>query len=144
MGPTTHSFLRQLADDVQIVALEETHVAEEGIPRWCGVLQADGWKLAATPGFATGRSEKGVHGGEWVLSRLSVATTTFEGQRMFWNSRGDTPFFGFCPMVVHLRAGNLEVISLYWLPGEGICGANLERERAVSRFVQSLADPWVI
>ena len=120
MGPTVHRFLRRLSDQFSVLALAETHVAEEGIPRWREVLRADGYRLAATPGVSTGRSEKGVHGGEWVLSRLSVAATTFEGQRQYWAAREDTPFYGFCPMVVHLRAGNIVVISLYWLPGEGL------------------------
>ena len=96
MGPTAHRFLRQLSDKCSVVALAETHVAEEGIPRWREVLRADGFRLAATPGFSTGRSEQGVHGGEWVLSRLSVAATTFEGQRQYWSTCGDTPFYGFC------------------------------------------------
>ena len=143
MGPTAHDFLRQLDDEVDIVALVETHVVEEQLPKWRGVLQADGWKLAATPGVFTKRSAAGSHGGEWVLSRLGRATTTFEGQRRFWKT-GDPLFYGFCPMVVHLRAGNLVLISLYWLPGEGLEGDNLDRVRSVSRFVQTLADPWII
>ena len=143
-GPTAHDFVRKLGSEYQIVALAETHVTGEGIPQWRGVLQADGWKLAATPGVSTGRSALGQHGGEWILARPHIATTTFEGQRRFWNVAGYDVFFGFCPLVVHLRAGNLVIISLYWLPGEGLEGANTERVCAVSRFVQTLADPWVI
>ena len=76
MGPQAHDYLRQLEGDVQVVALAETHVTEEAIPRWRGKLQADGWKLAATPSVSMGRSLRGSHGGEWVLARSSVAATT--------------------------------------------------------------------
>ena len=80
------------------------------------MLQADGWKLAATPAERTLRSLEGTHGGEWVLTRPDLATTTFEGQRRHWQQLGvDDLFYGFCPTVLHLKAGHVVLISVYWL-----------------------------
>ena len=95
MGPQAHDFLRQVDSGVHVVALAETHVPEEAIPGWRGKLQADGWRLAATPAVSTGRSAQGVHGGEWALARLSVAATTFEGQRRIWKQHGTDLFWDF-------------------------------------------------
>ena len=143
-GPQAHRFIRSLDKQYQIVALAETHVAEQNLARWGATLQADGWKLAATAAPPTLRSAAGTHGGEWILSRKALATTTFEGQRKSWLSTGVDMFVGFCLMILHLRSGNLVVIATYWLPGDGILGANTERVRSLSSFVMSLADPWVV
>ena len=90
---------------IKVVALAETHSPAEDIPRWRGVLQADGWRLAATPGDPTGRSATGVHGGEWVLARSSIAATTFEGQRKYAQSLGENFFVDSARWLYILKLG---------------------------------------
>ena len=79
-----------------------------------------------------------------MLSRLSMATTTFESQRKQWKKEGADMLKGFCPMTLHLKAGNVVLVSTYFLPGEGLLGANQERVRALSRFLLTLRDPWIV
>ena len=140
-GPQSHGYARAVSRDIHVLALAETHVAEGDLPRWRGVLQADGWKLAATPAERTLRSKIGTHGGEWVLCRPSLASTSFEGERRHWQKQGVDMFHGLCPTVLHLKAGNVVVISAYWLPGDGVAGANAERVRSYHVLFYLYATP---
>ena len=74
-----------------------------------------------------------------------VACTTYDTMReRIQADGGKDPFYGFTAVNLHTRAGNLVLITAYWLPGEGIHGVNRERVRTFAGFVKALADPWVI
>eukprot|EP00959_Pyramimonas_sp_CCMP1952_P076261 1593542-Pyramimonas_sp.AAC.1 len=44
-------------------------------------ISKDGWKAAVTAAAPSGRAAEGTTGGEAIISKRSLATTTFEGWR---------------------------------------------------------------
>ena len=109
-GPQESNFCRTDGCQYHLIALAETHVGAKGITELHGKLAMDGWKLAATPALATNKSDKGTHGGEWILARRDVAATTFEGyMEHYLKTHKSQPFVGFSPTILHTKSGNVVV-----------------------------------
>ncbi|CAK0845035.1 unnamed protein product [Prorocentrum cordatum] len=127
------------------MAFVETHVTEAKLIQYRANLDVDGWKLSACAAVGTGRSAEGTSGGEWVLARSHLATTSFDRQRaLMTKGRLKDPCRGWVPTVWHLRAGNLIVIAAYFLPKHGFGGLNLDRWASLRAFLASVSDPWII
>ncbi|CAK0821200.1 unnamed protein product, partial [Prorocentrum cordatum] len=144
-GPQAANFCRNAGCKYHLIALAETHVVANGLTEQIGKLAMDGWKLSATPAVATNKSDKGAHGGEWILTRRDVAATTFEGYRDYSVKRHKRqPFAGFTPTVPHAKSGNIVVVAACLRPGLRDQGANRDILVSISTFVDMLTDPWII
>eukprot|EP00959_Pyramimonas_sp_CCMP1952_P163009 3407734-Pyramimonas_sp.AAC.1 len=71
-------------------------------------LDKDGWRVTHTAARPSGRSDTGLSGGEWILTKKHIAATSFESVRRASLEAGRLdPCRGFVPLVLHTRAGNL-------------------------------------
>eukprot|EP00959_Pyramimonas_sp_CCMP1952_P231027 4829449-Pyramimonas_sp.AAC.1 len=124
----------------ETVAFAETHVKASVMEAVRAELLKGGWKMVGTPASASASSSSGSRGGEWVVHTGHIAATSWERLR----SAKPRAIEGFCPSTLHLKRGNVALLSAYLFPGPKTGGINTSRVRAVSRFVCSLADPWII
>ncbi|CAK0897887.1 unnamed protein product, partial [Prorocentrum cordatum] len=144
-GPTAKGFMRGQAPSYDLVAFCETHVLGEQLATAKSDLGKDGWKVTATPAVLTGRSDAGNTGGEWVVSRKSVCTTSFESWRQAELQRtGKDCFRGFAPLLWHTRVGNIVVVSCYLLPGHKFKGPNEQMLIRLASFLKQIKDPWIL
>ncbi|CAK0883645.1 unnamed protein product, partial [Prorocentrum cordatum] len=138
-------FLNEPGNDMDVFMMCETHLAAAKIKDVTMAVATDGWKLMATAAMSTGRSTTGTSGGECIAIRSHVAATGYDDLRRKMDKEGYCdPFVGFSAATVHLKGGNVVLVSGYLLPKDGFGGANQARIAAMSAFVKSLTDPWVI
>eukprot|EP00959_Pyramimonas_sp_CCMP1952_P161716 3381500-Pyramimonas_sp.AAC.1 len=132
--------MRRAGTMLETVAFAETHVKVSGMEAARAELLKDGWKMVGTPASASASSPAGPRGGEWVVHKRHIAATSWERLR----AAKPRAIEGFCPSTLHLKRGNVVPASAYLFPGPKTGGINTPRLRAISRFVCSLADPWII
>ncbi|CAK0907038.1 unnamed protein product, partial [Prorocentrum cordatum] len=139
-GKSTLGFARQLPREVQGFLAAETHVVEAELEAERQTLQN------ATPAIPSRRAEIGSRGGEWIMMRSHLATTTFEGRRAAASAAGKaSPFVGFAPTTLHLKSGNVVVVSAYFFPGVPLAaGGNSPLLRSLAIFLRSIADAWMV
>ncbi|CAK0907103.1 unnamed protein product [Prorocentrum cordatum] len=144
-GEKPQKFLNESQELAPIFAFTESHVPQSGITKLKKDLSKDGWKAAVTAATPTRRSKEGNSGGELLIAKAHLATTTFDVMRETLKARGrQDPFRGFTAMTIHLSGGNVVLFSLYLLPKEGMQGSNFEKIKALSTVIGSIADPWII
>ncbi|CAK0815520.1 unnamed protein product, partial [Prorocentrum cordatum] len=144
-GEKPQKLLNESQELAQIFAFTESHVPQSGITKLENDLSKDGWKAAATAATPTRRSKEGNSGGELLIAKAHLATTTFDVMRETIKARGgQDPFRGFTAMTIHLSGGNVVLFSLYLLPKEGMQGSSFENITALSTVIGGIADPWII
>ena len=113
-GPTAQRFITEKYYQTSVVGLVETHKGADELEAIEANLFKDGWLMHATAARPSGRSESGLSGGEWMLSRPHVAATSFTRMRNTMRAHGRTdPCKGFAPLTLHLKRGNVVAISAY-------------------------------
>ncbi|CAK0810928.1 unnamed protein product, partial [Prorocentrum cordatum] len=143
-GPQARRFLTEKFYDHSVVALVETHHGANALPQLETDLDKDGWQLSSTPARPSGRSESGLSGGEWVLTRKFVASSSFQRMRAAARAKGrQDPCQGFAPLTLHLKTGNVVVIAADLQPGLELRGINNDIMVALASFTRALADPWL-
>ncbi|CAK0828683.1 unnamed protein product, partial [Prorocentrum cordatum] len=144
-GEKPQKFLNESQELAQIFAFTESHVPQPGITKLKKDQSKDGWKASVTAATPTRRSKEGNGGGELLIAKAHLATTTFDVMRETLKARGrQDPFRGFTAMTIHLSGGNVVLFSLYLLPKEGMQGSNFEKIKALSTVIGSITDPWII
>ncbi|CAK0875438.1 unnamed protein product, partial [Prorocentrum cordatum] len=144
-GPQARGFMRAQAESYDLVGLVETHANETATGKARSDLSRDGWKLLGTPARLTGRSATGTSGGEWMVAKKQIQTTSFEAWREAGRSKsGQDPFEGFCPTCWHLKSGNIVIVSAYLLPQLGFKEANQRALVRLGAFLRQLRDPWAV
>ncbi|CAK0911795.1 unnamed protein product, partial [Prorocentrum cordatum] len=144
-GPKAHKFINEQGNDMDIIMMCETHLAQDQMKQVKVDVAKDGWKSAGTAAVPTKRSANGTSGGELILVKSHIACSTYDTIReRLQNDGKKDPFYGFTAVNLHTKAGNVVLVTAYWLPGAGLHGPNRERVRALAGFVKALADPWVV
>eukprot|EP00959_Pyramimonas_sp_CCMP1952_P458502 9476730-Pyramimonas_sp.AAC.1 len=86
----------------------ETHLLPDKQKKVTVDLDRDGWKTTATAARPSGLSETGCCGGEMIIARRHLETTSFDHVRVAAQQRGrDDPFRGFVATTIHAKAGNV-------------------------------------
>ncbi|CAK0907803.1 unnamed protein product, partial [Prorocentrum cordatum] len=125
-GPTAQSSMQAQVEQYDVLGFAETHLRGEKLDRFHGDLARDGWKTIATPSVATGRSVDGTTGGEAIIAKKTLATTSFEGWRQYEIA----------------RTRNSNAIAAYMQPKFGFQGPNGKMLIRLASFLQQLtADP---
>ncbi|CAK0886404.1 unnamed protein product, partial [Prorocentrum cordatum] len=114
------------------IAFVETHATAEQLMATQVALGKDGWRVAGTPATPSGKANTGTSGGEmWCLDKNLAATTYECHRRRHLLATGKEVFVGFCPVVLHLKEGNVVLVAIR------------NRLLAVGSYVSTLSDPWV-
>ena len=144
-GRQSEGFMQAQAEQYDVIGFAEMHLRGVKILDFTEKISKDGWKAAVTAAVPSGRSTEGTTGGEAIISKRSLATTSFEGWRQHEIERSAVdPFQGFCPMTWHTKAGNIVVISAYMQPKHGMTGANERMMVRLASFINMISDPWVV
>ncbi|CAK0894659.1 unnamed protein product, partial [Prorocentrum cordatum] len=155
-GPRAEGFMKAQAEQYDVIGFAEMHMRGVKVLDFTEKISKDGWKAAVTAAAPSGRAAEGTTGGEAIISKRSLATTTFEGWRKHEIERSAVdPFQGFCHTTWHTKAGNIVVISAYMQPKHGFKGPNeadpnskrqkllAERhQRAKARLQEELQDAY--
>ncbi|CAK0882815.1 unnamed protein product, partial [Prorocentrum cordatum] len=143
-GPQAEGFMQAQAEQYDVIGFAEMHLRGVKILDFTEKISKDGWKATATAAVPSGRSTAGTTGGEAIISKRSLATTSFEGWRKHEIERSAVdPFQGFCPTTWHTKAGNIVVISAYMQPKHGMKGVNEKMMIRLASFINMISDPWV-
>ncbi|CAK0892082.1 unnamed protein product, partial [Prorocentrum cordatum] len=145
-GPQAAKFLAERGKrKYKAIAFAETHATAEQLTATQVALGKGGWRVAGTPATPSGKAKSGTSGGEmWRLDKTLAATTYECHRRRHLLATGKEIFVGFCPVVLHLKGGNVVLVAMYLQPGLKFGGANRNRPLAVGSYVPTLSDPWVL
>ncbi|CAK0892726.1 unnamed protein product, partial [Prorocentrum cordatum] len=139
-GPQAEGFMKAQAEQYDVIGFAEMHLRGVKVLDFTEKISKDGWKAAVTAAAPSGRAAEGTTGGEAIISKRSLATTTFEGWRKHEIERSAVdPFQGFCPTTWHTKAGNIVVISACMQPKHGLKGPN---EKMMIRLQEELQDAY--
>ena len=125
------------AGNVQVMAFLETHIPEEkeaGVKDW---LQKATWRSIFATARATGKSEKGTHGGALVISRKHLHCTAFEEGR---KGKGRD----WAAIRVRVKGMDILYVAVYLTCGIGATGENILKIKEVMAFVMVTGLPFIL
>ncbi|CAK0808398.1 unnamed protein product, partial [Prorocentrum cordatum] len=128
-GPQAAKFLAERGKrKYKAIACVETHATAAQLTATRVALGKDGWRVAGTPATPSGKAKSGTSGGEmWCLDKTLAATTYERHRRRHLLATVKEIFVGFCPVVLHLKEGNVVLVAMYLQPGLKSGGINRTR-----------------
>ncbi|CAK0868330.1 unnamed protein product, partial [Prorocentrum cordatum] len=147
-GPQAHKYVNEYQErhpQVSVMGICETHLLPDKQKKVTVDLDRDCWKTTATAARPSGLSETGCCGGEMIIARRHLETTSFDHVRVATQQRGrDDPFRGFVATTIHATAGNVVYVTAYMAPQWGKGSPNPQKLVSLAAFLKAVDDPWIV